>query len=226
MTDSVYAPPKADLSKVQSDADTPAFYVVSTLKMMVLFIATLGAYQLYWHYKNWRNHQQKDLAEGGTDADIWPWLRMIFAVFFVHSLFREVKAVADELGLAHQVCKSHVRRNTEELVAELQSRIGAEPDGSLAAIGVAEEQAQADLARLTELIATRPVEGGAELDRIQQRYKKAHPPQEGAKATVAYRLRLLFLDRANLWPRLTHYRRGRGQAGSGWMGQTTPVSGP
>lgn len=95
MTDSVYAPPKADLSKVQSDAGTPAFYVVSTLKMMVLFIATLGAYQLYWHYKNWRNHQQKDLAEGGTDADIWPWLRMIFAVFFVHSLFREVKIVAD-----------------------------------------------------------------------------------------------------------------------------------
>lgn len=95
MTDSVYAPPKADLSKVPRSDSTSSFYVVSTMKMMVLFMATLGGYQLYWHYKNWRNHQQEDLAEGGTDADIWPWLRMIFAVFFVHSLFREVKAVAD-----------------------------------------------------------------------------------------------------------------------------------
>ena len=43
MTDSVYAPPKADLTKHQSDDTTEAFYVVSTMKMMVLFIATLGA---------------------------------------------------------------------------------------------------------------------------------------------------------------------------------------
>ncbi len=95
MTDSVYAPPKADLTKVHSDDTTEAFYVVSTMKMMVLFIATLGGYQLYWHYKNWRRHQQMSLAQGGPDGDIWPWARMIFSVFFVHSLFREVKAVGD-----------------------------------------------------------------------------------------------------------------------------------
>lgn len=98
MTDSVYAPPKADLTKVQNDDTTQAFYVISPTKMMVLFIATLGAYQLYWHYKNWRNHQQLSLAHGSPDADIWPWARMIFSVFFVHSLFREVKALGD----AHQ----------------------------------------------------------------------------------------------------------------------------
>ena len=98
MTDSVYAPPKADLTKHQSDDTTEAFYVVSTMKMMVLFIATLGGYQLYWHYKNWRNHQQQSLAQGGPDGDIWPWPRMIFSIFFVHSLFREVKAT----GEAHQ----------------------------------------------------------------------------------------------------------------------------
>jgi hypothetical protein len=98
MTDSVYAPPKADLTKVHNDDTTEAFYVVSPIKMMVLFMATLGGYQLYWHYKNWRNHQQRSVALGGTDADIWPWARMIFSIFFVHSLFREVKM----LGENHQ----------------------------------------------------------------------------------------------------------------------------
>ncbi|MDQ2809168.1 MAG: IS66 family transposase [Chloroflexota bacterium] len=158
-----------------------------------------------------------DVLDGSDAASVQEWLAPIAAAVEAQLLVSDdadsFKGVADELGLAHQVCKAHVRRNTDELVADLQHRIVAEPDGSLAEIGVAAEQAQADLARLTELIATRPVEGGAELDRIQQRYKKARPPQEGAKATVAYRLRLLFLDRANLWPRLTRYRRWRGAGG-------------
>jgi hypothetical protein len=31
------------------------------------------------------------------------------------------KRVADELGLAHQICRSHVRRNVEALAEELQA---------------------------------------------------------------------------------------------------------
>ena len=36
---------------------------------------------------------------------------------------------------------------------------------------------------------------------------------KGEQASLAYRLRMLFLDRWNLWPRLTHYRTWRGPAG-------------
>jgi len=56
------------------------------------------------------------------------------------------KTVADELGLDHQVCKSHVKRNTEALIESLQSAVETDMDGSLAAIGVTAEQAVADLA--------------------------------------------------------------------------------
>ena len=37
--------------------------------------------------------------------------------------------------------------------------------------------------------------------------------QSAEKATVTYRLRLLFMDRWNLWPRLTRYRIWRGPHG-------------
>lgn len=36
-----------------------------------------------------------------------------------------------------------------------------------------------------------------------EKYLKAKPPGKGEKASVAYRIRLLLLDRWNLWPRLT-----------------------
>ena len=86
-------------------------------------------------------------------------------------------------------------------------------DGSLAAIGVAPEQAEADLKRLGELIRTRRPQDVDELAEMHLRYIGASPPRAGEKASVAYRLRLLFLDRWNLWPRLTRYRTWQGPNG-------------
>ena len=58
------------------------------------------------------------------------------------------KQVADDLGLPHQVCQRHVRRNTEPLVEELRSLAEEDSDGSLSALGVSAEQAVADLERV------------------------------------------------------------------------------
>jgi hypothetical protein len=124
-----------------------------------------------------------------------------------------LKSVADELGLEQQVCKGHVRRNTEALIESLQPTVAADADGSLAAIGVTLEQAKADLARLGELIRTRRPEDMNELAKMHLRYIGASPPGAGEKASTAYRLRLLFLDRWNLWPRLTRYRTWQGPNG-------------
>ena len=97
MTESVYAPPKSDLRTVAADS-TDAFYVVSLTKMIVLFIATMGGYQLYWHYRNWRLVEQRALSEGGPDGDVWPVPRAVFSIFFIHSLFGKVK----EYAVAHE----------------------------------------------------------------------------------------------------------------------------
>jgi transposase-like protein len=123
------------------------------------------------------------------------------------------KTVADELGLEHQVCKSHVKRNTETLADNLASLAGADADGSLAAIGVRPQQALNDLKRIGELILSRQPEEEDELGEMHQRYIEAKPPGQGEKATVAYRLRLLLLDRWSLWRRLTRYRIWKGAKG-------------
>lgn len=120
------------------------------------------------------------------------------------------KTVADEAGLLHQVCKSHVKRNTQALIDEFRPLVAADPDGSLMAIGVTPTQALGDLDRLGELIISRKPEQGAELEQMHRRYLLASPPRKGTTASLAYRLRLLFLDRWNLWSRLTRYRKWRG----------------
>jgi transposase-like protein len=123
------------------------------------------------------------------------------------------KTVADQLGLEHQVCKGHVKRNTETLIDNLKPMVESDQDGSLAALGLTPEQARHDLQRLAELILSRRPEEEDELAEIHQRYTGAVPPGPGEKASLAYRLRLLFLDRWNLWRRLTRYRTWRGPRG-------------
>lgn len=68
------------------------------------------------------------------------------------------KKISDETGRAHQVCKSHVGRNTEALVEELSTLIQSGCDHSLDAIQVSPEQALADLATLKQLIHSRQPE--------------------------------------------------------------------
>jgi hypothetical protein len=117
------------------------------------------------------------------------------------------------VGVQHQVGKAHVLRNTEALIERYQPLVARDADGSLQAIGVSPQQAAADLTRLGELVKSRQREQAPELEAMHRRYLQASPPQEGEHQSLAYRLRLLFLDRWNLWHRLTRYRRWKGPKG-------------
>lgn len=154
-------------------------------------------------------------GEDAATLEAWmaPIVEAVGAEILVTDDADAFKTVADNLGRDHQVCKSHVQRNTENLIESLQAAVATDADRSLAAIGVTPEQAQADLKRLGELIAKRRPEDGGELETMHYRYLAASPPRAGEKATTAYRLRLLFLDRWNLWPRLTKYRTWQGPEG-------------
>jgi hypothetical protein len=124
------------------------------------------------------------------------------------------KQVSDQTGRSQQGCKSHVGRNTEALVSELAALIGAGQDHSLDAIGISPEQALADLASLQEMIHTRRPEDQSHLEEIYLRYAQARKPGKGKKYDVAYRMRNLFMDRWNLWPRLTFYRTWKDEYGN------------
>jgi transposase-like protein len=139
-------------------------------------------------------------ALSGEDAEtLRAWLAPITKAVGAEILVTDdadaFKSTADELGVEQQVCKGHVGRNTEALVESLQAEVTMDTEKSLPTIGVAPEQAVADLRRLNELVRTRRPEDVNELAEMHLRYISAAPPGEGEKASVAYRLRLLFLDR-------------------------------
>ena len=74
------------------------------------------------------------------------------------------------------------------------------------AIGITPEQGLADLATLKRLVHSRQPDDQSQLAVLYERYANARKPGKGKKYNVAFRMRNLFLDRWNLWPRLTFYR--------------------
>lgn len=120
------------------------------------------------------------------------------------------KTDVDDLGLDHQVCKAHVVRNTETLIERYQPLVTHDADGSLQVPGISQEQAAADLQRLGELVKSRQSAQATELEALHRRYQEAPPPRAEEQASLAYCLRLLYLDRWNLRHRLTRYRHWQG----------------
>lgn len=92
----VYAPPAAPAPAFGLPASgEPPFYVVSPAKFVVLSLGTVGFYEIYWFYKNWKRYK---LFSGD---DVWPVPRAIFAIFFTHSLFRKVDEKLRREGRAY-----------------------------------------------------------------------------------------------------------------------------
>jgi hypothetical protein len=159
-----------------------------------------------------------DALPGETAEQLQAWLEPILEAVDADVLVSDdadaFKQVSDQTGRSQQVCKSHVVRNTEALADELSELIRAGQDHSLAAIGIPPEQALADLAALTEMIHSRCPQDQSRLEEIYLRYAQARKPGQGKKYDLAYRMRNLFMDRWNLWPRLTFYRTWKDEAGN------------
>jgi hypothetical protein len=92
MSDNPYQTPQGEPLNHPDPSEATGLYVVSKKKFVILNIATLGFYLMYWFYRNWRLHKQ-----AGPDKNIWPVARAFFAVFFVHALFRIVDQKRQEL---------------------------------------------------------------------------------------------------------------------------------
>ena len=155
----------------------------------------------------------------GEDAQILQeWVEPIADVVGAHTLVTDdadaFKQAADKSGLDQQVCKSHVVRNTEELMTAISQSIETGKDTSLAELKIEPTQALADLKHLGELIHSRQPDEQGEIQSLYERYAAAAPPKKGKPISVAYRMRNLFLDRWNLWPRLTFYRTWKDKEGN------------
>ncbi|MES2106349.1 MAG: hypothetical protein V4634_20180 [Pseudomonadota bacterium] len=90
MDTNIYSPPGSilnvkDLPDLDGNAlNSTDYYVVSKRKYFLLFFATVGMYEFFWFYKNWKLHKIR------TGESSWPVMRAIFSIFFAHSLFEAV----------------------------------------------------------------------------------------------------------------------------------------
>lgn len=90
----LYAAPQAEVS--DEPLATGGYYVVSSRKFWLLFLGTLGIYQLYWFYRHWSYYRAR------SGESVWPVARAIFAIFFTHDLFRHFYADAQAKGNSHE----------------------------------------------------------------------------------------------------------------------------
>lgn len=69
------------------------WFPVGVLKLAVMCVGTLGLYQVYWFYEQWRHSAAQE------DEDIWPWARAVFGVLFCYPLFERMTEWARERGV-------------------------------------------------------------------------------------------------------------------------------
>jgi hypothetical protein len=131
MTDNIYAAPLSTGLVPVSDAES-MFYVVSKRKFIVLFIATFSLYLVYWFYRNWNTYRNHSSIAPTEDGSIWPVPRAIFSVFFVHALFRAIKAHgAEKEALAEWSDDSHATGLVAVLIfSNIVSRMASKDFGS------------------------------------------------------------------------------------------------
>jgi len=112
------------------------------------------------------------------------------------------KRVADTLGLDHQICRSHVKRNVDALADEFREQLQAkEPPPS--GVDSSPEQLAQDLEQLQELVRARPADAEARLEQWYGRYQQAPQPKVGERHTVWFRMRMLITRLWDRWHRLT-----------------------
>jgi len=134
------------------------------------------------------------------------------------------KTAADAAGLEHQVCHRHVVPNTLTLVSEIAEQLESHPSPVPHPAGFSVEQAFDDLALLEDAILACASGSQRHLDELCRRYQKAPAPQKGKTASPWYRLRLLTLDLAEDWRRITLTDRYRDSAGKRLVPATNNVS--
>lgn len=80
MSSNLYETPESDLGVAETQATS--FYVVSPKKFLILFVGTVGMYQLYWFYKNWKCYSES------SQEKLRPFWRAIFMVFYIHAFYK------------------------------------------------------------------------------------------------------------------------------------------
>lgn len=137
-----------------------------------------------------------------------PVARQVGAEVLVSDDLDVYKEVADGIGLDHQICRSHVKRNVDALVESLKEQLAKQeplPEGVVSS----PEGLVKDLEDIQNWVRERPTDALANLEALYHRYQAAPVPKAGERHTVWYRMRMLVTRLWERWNRLTlDQRRG------------------
>jgi hypothetical protein len=86
-----YATPKARVDDA-APAEGTTYFAVSALKLALMSFATLGLYELYWFYKNWKAMQQSGEKLNAP-------IRAVFYPVTAYWLLRHIRERAEALGV-------------------------------------------------------------------------------------------------------------------------------
>jgi hypothetical protein len=85
-----YATPRAEVADATAAGAQPVFFPVSLLKLTLMSLATLGLYEIYWFYKNWKCVQQN--FGDKVNAPI----RALFYPLVAYPLFKRIREHAQK----------------------------------------------------------------------------------------------------------------------------------
>jgi hypothetical protein len=140
------------------------------------------------------------------NAWLQPLLALTGAEVFISDDADGFKAVTDQAGVEHQICRRHVTLNVLDFIAKSAERILRQPPAVPQELDVTPEQMLADLETLEWIIVGLPEHGAKLLAEIYSRYAQAPAPPRGKRATIWYRMRNRVLHLWDNWQRLTCFR--------------------
>lgn len=75
----------------------PIYFPVSLTKFIVMHFCTVGMYQLYWFYENWKLILERE------QSDASPFWKTFFMFIYCYTLFEKVRSSAAALKIAHSI---------------------------------------------------------------------------------------------------------------------------
>ena len=73
--------------------NSEGYFIVDTTKLILMTLSTLGIYELYWVYKNWKYIKAREQSK------IMPFWRAFFAPLWVFSLGKKIKDHSAEVSI-------------------------------------------------------------------------------------------------------------------------------
>lgn len=151
----------------------------------------------------------KDEQTETLQPALQPWPQMVGAEVLISDDADGFKAVADQAGVAHQLCRRHVTSNVLAFIAEAAEQVLTEAAAVPQRLEVSAEQLCADLETLEWILLGLPERGAQPLEQLHLHYAHAKCPRKGQQASIWHLMRSQLLHLWNNRQGLTCYRNAR-----------------